>query len=51
MNTSTKIILGILGVGVLGAGIYFGRKAYIKSRTTSGNPQKDERVIQQVVNK
>jgi len=51
MKTSTKIILGILGVGVLGGAFYFGRRAYIKSRTTSGNPQKDERTIQQVVNK
>jgi len=51
MNTTTKILLGILGAGVLGTAIYFGRRAYIKSQTRSGNPQKDERVIQTVVNK
>lgn len=51
MSTTTKIILGVLGVGVLGTAFYFGRRAYIKSRTTSDNPQKNERNIQQVVNK
>lgn len=50
MNTTTKILLSVLGVGVLGTAIYFGRKSYLKSRTTSDNPQKNERNIQQVVN-
>jgi hypothetical protein len=50
MSTTSKILLSILGLGVVGVGFYFGRRAYIKSRTTSGNPQKDERNIKQVVN-
>jgi hypothetical protein len=50
MNTTTKILLGILGVGVLGTAFYFGRKSYLKSRTTSDNPQKNERNIKTVVN-
>ena len=49
MNSTTKIILGIAGLGALGVGFYFGRKAYIRKRTTSANPQKNERLI--VVNK
>ena len=49
MNSTTKIILGIVGLGVLGVGFYFGRKAYIRKQTTSANPEKNERLI--VVNK
>jgi hypothetical protein len=49
MNSTTKIILGIVGLGALGVGFYFGRKAYIRKQTTSANPEKNERLI--VVNK
>jgi hypothetical protein len=51
MSTTNKILLAILGAGVVGVGFYFGRRAYIKSRTTSDNAQKNERNIQQVVNR
>lgn len=50
MSTTTKILLGVLGAGILGTAFYFGRKSYIKSRTRSGNPQKDERKIKTIVN-
>lgn len=49
MSNTTKIILSIAGLGALGVGFYYGRKAYIRKRTTSANAQKNERLI--VVNK
>lgn len=49
MSNTTKIILSIVGLGALGVGFYYGRKAYIRKRTTSANAQKNERLI--VVNK
>lgn len=49
MNKTLKVTLGVLGLGVLGLGFFYGRKAYIRKQTTSANPQKNERVIKTVV--
>lgn len=50
MKASTKILIGFVGLVVLGGAFYFGRKSYLKSRTSSDNPQKNERKIKTVVN-
>ena len=49
MNQTLKVTLAVVGLGVLGIGFYYGRKAYIRKQTTSANPEKNERLI--VVNK
>jgi hypothetical protein len=51
MNKTTKIIIwSIAGLATIGLG-YYGYTLYQKSRTTSKDPEKNNRNIQVVLNK
>lgn len=44
-SLTTKIIVGVLTVGVIGTGVYLIVGAVKKSSTRSGDPTKDERKL------
>ena len=51
MNKTTKIILwSVAGIAVI-AGTYYAYAVYRKKRTTSADPEKNDRKIEVVINK